>query len=255
MATTQLLPRHPRTGAPLPAPQARAAAQPRTPAQLRPAGQNRATAQGRTRSAAAPRSQAQAGFLLWVGIDPDDRSPHAAEIIELAETLGELARELLPTAETFTALSLDSSEHPTAPPADLGALRTRLAELEIIAHTPWADGAPASSAVPDFDIDLAPRVTVDLPARRVVADGVEQKMTYKEFELLAYLVTSAGRVVPRSELFSSVWRTGTLDAASRTIDVHIRRLRDKLGLHEQIITVRGAGYRFEATDAVTVQGA
>lgn len=203
------------------------------------------------RSPRVPRPPTQRGFLLWVGIDPDDRSAHVAEIIDLAETLGELARELLPTSETFTALSFASADHLAAPAADLGALRTRLAELEIITHVPTDhDGQP--QATPDFAVDLQPRVVVDIAGRRVVADGVEQRVTTKEFELLAHLAASAGRVVPRSELLGSVWRGGSLDAASRTIDVHVRRLRDKLGLHDEIITVRGAGYRFEAGGTVAV---
>ena len=82
--------------------------------------------------------------------------------------------------------------------------------------------------------------------------GAEQKLTYKEFELLAHLVTSAGRVVSRSEMLLSVWRAEQVDSASRTIDVHVRRLRDKLGLENQIITVRGAGYRFARSEYVEV---
>lgn len=214
---------------------------------------------------AAP-ARSQPGFLLWVGVDPTDRRRHAAEIIELAETLGELARELLPTAETFTALSLGEPGPRTPRTEDLGALRQRLAALEVIAHTPlWneaevfdrvpsAPDALEAPPVPLFEIDLSPRVRIDLPARKVVADGREQKLTYKEFELLSYLVGSSGRVVPRSELFLSVWRSETVDSASRTIDVHVRRLRDKLGLHDQIITVRGAGYRFAGSDYVEVVG-
>ena len=226
MATTRLLPR-PR------------AAQPSRPS--------------RQTEPSRPHTPAQAGFLLWVGIDPDDRSPHAAEIIELAETLGELARELLPTAETFTALSLESSDHPTGPPADLSALRTRLAELEVITHTTWPEHGAHPEPTPVLDVDLTPRVLLDIPGRRVLVDGTEQRMTYKEFELLAHLVTSAGRVVPRAELLRSVWHGDALDAGSRTIDVHVRRLRDKLGLHDAIITVRGAGYRFERTETVRVR--
>ncbi|SDB83723.1 Transcriptional regulatory protein, C terminal [Sanguibacter gelidistatuariae] len=212
-------------------------------------------------------TRSQPGFLLWVGVNPADRRRHAAEIIELAETLGELARELLPTAETFTALSLGESGPQTPRTEDLGALRQRLTALEVIAHTPlWseagvfdsaaspADGAPgpADQAVPLFEIDLSPRVRIDLPARRVVADGAEQRLTYKEFELLSHLVTSAGRVVSRSELLLSVWRSESVDSASRTIDVHVRRLREKLGLQNQIITVRGAGYRFARSEYVEV---
>lgn len=241
MATTHLLPRPVRT-----APQGRAIPPSRAAAPRRPLVERRP---------AVPipgRTPGQAGFLLWVGLDPSDTSPHAAEIIELAETLGELARELLPTAETFTALSLGSPEGAAAAPADLGALRTRLAELEVVTHTRWADDEPARP-VPDFDIDLSPRVVIDVPARQVLVDGSEQHMTYKEFELLAHLVTSSGRVVPRTELLGSVWRGGTLDSGSRTIDVHVRRLRDKLGLHDAIITVRGAGYRFEPTGTVSVR--
>ena len=208
----------------------------------------------------------QPGFLLWVGVNPADRRRHAAEIIELAETLGELARELLPTAETFTALSLGEGGPRTPRTEDLGALRQRLSALEVIAHTPlWSEAgvfdrtnpadsspSPLSPRTPVFDVDLSPRVRINLPARQVVADGVEQKLTYKEFELLSHLVTSAGRVVSRSELLLSVWRSERVDSASRTIDVHVRRLRDKLGLENQIITVRGAGYRFARSEYVEV---
>lgn len=197
----------------------------------------------------------QPGFLLWVGVNPTDRRRHAAEIIELAETLGELARELLPTAETFTALSLGESGPQTPRTEDLGALRQRLTALEVIAHTSlWSEAGifDEPAPVPLFEVDLSPRVRIDLPARRVVADGVEQRLTYKEFELLSHLVGSAGRVVSRSELLLSVWREESVDSASRTIDVHVRRLRDKLGLQNQIITVRGAGYRFARSEYVEV---
>ena len=215
----------------------------------------------------SPTHRAQPGFLLWVGVDPADRRRHVAEIIELAETLGELARELLPSAETFTALSLGDSGPRTSRTDDLGALRQRLTALEVIAHSPlWSqagvfdpaesthDGVSGSAAqrTPTFEVDLSARVRIDLPGRRVVADGVEQKLTYKEFELLSHLVTSAGRVVSRSELLLSVWSSEHVDSASRTIDVHIRRLRDKLGLENQIITVRGAGYRFAGSEYVEV---
>lgn len=182
----------------------------------------------------------QPGFLLWVGVDPADRRHRAAEIIELAETLGELARELLPTAETFTALSLGEAGPQTPRTEDLGALRQRLTALQVIAHTSL------------FEVDLSPRVRIDLPGRRVVADGAEQRLTYKEFELLSHLVTSAGRVVSRSELMLSVWRSESAGSASRTIDVHVRRLREKLGLQHQIVTVRGAGYRFVPSEYVEV---
>lgn len=214
------------------------------------------TAQDITRGdTGAPRPQQ--GFVLWVGVDPDGRDQRTAEIVELAEALGELARELLPTAETFTALSLGetSGGRGGGRTGELGALRDRLAHLQLVERTPAAqDRAPASVAGSDAvqPAVTAPRLSIDLPSRRVSVHGVEQRLTYKEFELLAYLVTSAGRVVPRSELFASVWQSRATEPGSRTIDVHVRRLRDKLGLQVEILTVRGAGYRFEPSADVSV---
>lgn len=190
-----------------------------------------------------PVTPSQPGFLLWVGVDPQRRH-HAQELVELAETLGELARELLPTAETFIALSLARAGGRTEPHVDLATLHDRLAHLDVVEHV------PAPRALPQFD-DVPPRVHIDLGARRVLVEGAERHLTYKEFELLAHLVSASGRTVPRVELYASVW--GARDeATSRTIDVHIRRLRDKLGLAEQIVTVRGAGYLFQPSDDVTV---
>jgi DNA-binding winged helix-turn-helix (wHTH) protein/HAMP domain-containing protein len=214
------------------------------------------TAQDITRGdTGAPRPQQ--GFVLWVGVYPDGRDQRTAEIVELAEALGELARELLPTAETFTALSLGetSGGRGGGRTGELGALRDRLAHLQLVERTPAAqDRAPASVAGSDAvqPAVTAPRLSIDLPSRRVSVHGVEQRLTYKEFELLAYLVTSAGRVVPRSELFASVWQSRATEPGSRTIDVHVRRLRDKLGLQVEILTVRGAGYRFEPSADVSV---
>lgn len=214
------------------------------------------TAQDITRGdAGAPRPQQ--GFVLWVGVDPDGRDQRTAEIVELAEALGELARELLPTAETFTALSLGetSGGRGGGRTGELGALRDRLAHLQLVERTPAVqDRVPASGSGYDAvqPAVTAPRLSIDLPSRRVSVHGVEQRLTYKEFELLAYLVTSAGRVVPRSELFASVWQSRATEPGSRTIDVHVRRLRDKLGLQVEILTVRGAGYRFEPSADVSV---
>jgi DNA-binding response OmpR family regulator len=71
-------------------------------------------------------------------------------------------------------------------------------------------------------------------------------LTTREFGLLLHLAYNANRVVPRSELLAKVWGT-TFDPGSNLIDVHIKRLRDKLGKHASMIdTVRGAGYRLKA---------
>ncbi|MDM8086245.1 response regulator transcription factor [Cellulomonas cellasea] len=71
-------------------------------------------------------------------------------------------------------------------------------------------------------------------------------LTYKEFELLKYLVQHPGRVFTRAQLLQEVWGYDYY-GGTRTVDVHVRRLRAKLGLeHEQLIgTVRNVGYRFD----------
>lgn len=69
-------------------------------------------------------------------------------------------------------------------------------------------------------------------------------LTYKEFELLHYLATHPGRVFTREQLLSEVWGTDYY-GGTRTVDVHVRRLRAKLGDYEGLIgTVRGVGYGF-----------
>src|SRR5690606_3313860 len=71
-------------------------------------------------------------------------------------------------------------------------------------------------------------------------------LTYKEFELLKYLVQHPGRVFTRAQLLQEVWGYDYY-GGTRTVDVHVRRLRAKLGPeHEQLIgTVRNVGYRFD----------
>ena len=88
---------------------------------------------------------------------------------------------------------------------------------------------------------------VDFERRQVDARGETARLTYVEFEILAALVRNPGRVFSRTMLLERVWG----DAAyrdPRTIDVHIRHLREKLELEpkhpELILTVRGVGYRF-----------
>ncbi|MBC7809884.1 MAG: response regulator transcription factor [Burkholderiales bacterium] len=92
---------------------------------------------------------------------------------------------------------------------------------------------------------------IDLNRRQVVKQGDELALRFKEFELLSLLVTRAGDVVTRAEIFDKVWGTDWL-GDMRTLDVHIRWLREKLeddpGEPRYIQTVRGVGYRFVAGD-------
>jgi phosphate regulon transcriptional regulator PhoB len=86
------------------------------------------------------------------------------------------------------------------------------------------------------------------PARHLVTvDGQPVDLTPKEFDLLHALLEAAGRVLSREHLLNRVWGYARADEIeSRTVDVHIRRLRAKLGAEERrIATIKGVGYRFE----------
>ena len=87
---------------------------------------------------------------------------------------------------------------------------------------------------------------VDPSAREASVAGRRLTLTPREFDLLAFLVRHPGRVVSRDELLRKVWGYDYL-GETRTIDVHVRRLRQKLGAENAFIeTVTGAGYKFVA---------
>ncbi|MDE2409191.1 MAG: response regulator transcription factor [Actinomycetales bacterium] len=87
-------------------------------------------------------------------------------------------------------------------------------------------------------------VVIDEAAYSAKVHGKPMDLTFKEFELLRYLAQSPGRVFSREQLLSEVWGYDYF-GGTRTVDVHIRRLRAKLGDLEGLIgTVRNVGYRF-----------
>ncbi|MEW5775036.1 MAG: response regulator transcription factor [Thermodesulfobacteriota bacterium] len=86
---------------------------------------------------------------------------------------------------------------------------------------------------------------VDLEAHKVLVNGEEALLTATEFKLLAELIRTAGRVRTRDQLLASVWGY-EFEGYARTVDTHVRRLRQKLGAPSRLIeTVRGVGYRFK----------
>lgn len=100
---------------------------------------------------------------------------------------------------------------------------------------------------PDETVIRAGGVTVDEASYSARLQGSPLNLTYKEFELLKFLVQHQGRVFTRAQLLSEVWGYDYY-GGTRTVDVHIRRLRSKLGPdHEQLITtVRNVGYSFNS---------
>lgn len=94
---------------------------------------------------------------------------------------------------------------------------------------------------------VAGLVTLDRPRHRVTVDGVEAPLTALEFRLLSTLLDRRGRVQSRERLLEDVWEMSP-EITTRTVDTHIKRLREKLGAAgEYVETVRGVGYRFTET--------
>ena len=86
-------------------------------------------------------------------------------------------------------------------------------------------------------------IRIDRERYLIIQDGVEVSLPKKEFELLALLASKPGKVFTRDVILDKVWG-GDVVVGDRTIDVHIRKLREKLG-EEFIKTVKGIGYKFE----------
>jgi two-component system phosphate regulon response regulator PhoB len=93
-------------------------------------------------------------------------------------------------------------------------------------------------------------LVIDRAAHRVTLHGEALNLTATEYRLLVLLVERRGRVQSRAQLLETVWEAQP-DIQTRTVDMHVLRLRSKLGeVGEMIETVRGFGYRFRAADRV-----
>lgn len=101
-----------------------------------------------------------------------------------------------------------------------------------------------NGASDDRNVVKAGRLEVDVDNYKARIGSDTLDLTYTEFELLRFLVAHKGRVFTREALLNRVWGYDYYGGA-RTVDVHIRRLRSKLGPHQSLIeTVRNVGYRF-----------
>lgn len=90
------------------------------------------------------------------------------------------------------------------------------------------------------------KLEINVPNYTVSVGSKEIVLTRKEFETLVYLVTNRGRVISREVLLNVVWGEN-VHVVDRTVDVHISKIREKLGTHGEIIeTVKGVGYRVRA---------
>ena len=89
-------------------------------------------------------------------------------------------------------------------------------------------------------------IDIDTDARILYVDGQEKDLTLKEFKLLKYLIENKGKAVSREAIFKDVWEYDCYALDDRTIDTHIKMLRNELGPYKDYIeTYRGFGYKFE----------
>ena len=139
-------------------------------------------------------------------------------------------------AERITGLELGADDYVTKPfsPRELTA---RVAALlrRVQRPVPAASGTALKYGA----------LTIDVERHAVEIDGAEVRLTAKEFLLLQYLVEHRGRVLSRDLLLTDVWGY-QYTGGTRTVDVHIRRLREKLPfLTDAIVTIKQFGYRLE----------
>ncbi len=195
---------------------------------------------------AVPTGTEARGFVLYVGVDELKAADAGTDLSEVVAQLRALAAKLVPASETYAAVALAPIG---AGGRDVDVVRLALQDPAALAKHRDVEPAPTAKR--------RTGIVVDLSRKRVELDGELAPLTYKEFELLQYLVLREGRTIDRSELIASLWSVGEDDAPNeRTIDVHVRRLRAKLGDYEDIVrTVRGVGYRFDRHADVSIRHA
>ncbi len=185
------------------------------------------------------------GFVLYVALNEETAAANGTTLTRLAQDVRAHVRSLVPQAQSHAAVALAPAD---AVGSDIDVVRQALGDPTVTRRAPAAPAQPAASRPTG--------VLIDLSRREVHLDGDTLNLTFKEFELLNYLVENATRTVGREELLSGLWRNAEEVPNERTIDVHIRRLRSKLGrLANTVRTVRGQGYRFYEHPEVIVWAA
>ena len=188
------------------------------------------------------------GFVLYMGIDEETAAAAGTSIAKLAQEIRAYAQSLVSGAESYAAVAVAPAG---TPGSALDVVRSTFGDPTVNSRQRTETPRPAQAQEP-----RPSGVLIDLARREVHLDGESLNLTFKEFELLNYLVENGTRTVGRDELLEGLWRNAEEVPNERTIDVHIRRLRSKLGrLANTVRTVRGQGYRFYEHPEVVVWAA
>lgn len=180
------------------------------------------------------------GFALFVGIDELSAKSAGTSVCGLAKDIRDYGHALVNGVDSHAAVALG----PAA------------AECTPIESVFAAFGDPSTMVRPQLDKSVLKRpagVLVDVSGRQVFLDGDTVNLTVKEFELMTYLISHKERVVGRDELLRHVCREAAVVPNLRTIDVHVGRLRNKLGRLAKVIrSERGSGYQYHGDPEMTV---
>jgi DNA-binding response OmpR family regulator len=147
--------------------------------------------------------------------------------------------------DKIVGLELGADDYITKP----FSIREVLARVNAVLRRASPD-ANEPRSIPERD--SIEEFTLDRAARRVLLDGRDVKLTAREFDLLSYLLAFPGRVHSRDVLLENVWGH-EFSGDPKTIDVHIRWLREKFAgvAPFEIVTVRGIGYRLDRKGGAT----
>jgi two-component system response regulator RegX3 len=147
--------------------------------------------------------------------------------------------------DTVVGLEVGADDYVTKP----YRLRELVARMRAVLRRRSAEEAPVAPPVLLDEVVEVGDVRVDHERHEVFIRGAETRLPLKEFELLALLLENAGRVLTRETLIDRVWGADYV-GDTKTLDVHIKRLRSKVELDPaaptRIVTIRGLGYKYES---------
>ncbi|GGF21882.1 winged helix-turn-helix domain-containing protein [Subtercola lobariae] len=185
-----------------------------------------------------PNEHAEArGFAVYIGLDEYHALADGTTLGEMAAALKELVQTIAPSAQTYTSIAVAPRD---SGGRDLDVVKNSTSRPDLAAARGPGDGNGTDAR------SGAKNVVIDLSRRRMLIGPQVRLLTYMEFELLQYLVEHEGTTVTRQELIEVLWSGELADQmSSRTVDVHVRRLRVKLGSEADLVrTVHGLGYVF-----------
>lgn len=195
---------------------------------------------------APSQNQEVRGFGLYVGINTETLAQAGVSLERIVQTLQHSLHLIAPDAESHVTVALAPKQLERN---TLELTRLALNEPQITRET-QQQARPVRTKE-----DLPPSIlTIDLARKEILLDSIPQHLSYREFELLRFFVLREGLTITRAEIIDTLYPNEQLN--DRTIDVYIRRLRNRLGKYQRIIrTVHGQGYRFDRrSDVKVVQG-